>query len=58
MLSILFYRLCPLLVLIACLRHQRESEALGLLAELRELPLLIFVPLRLGAAFLIGRFLL
>jgi hypothetical protein len=40
------------------LRHQRESEVLGLLAELPELTLMIFVPIRLGAAFPIGGFLL
>jgi hypothetical protein len=48
----------PACVLIACLRHQRESEVLGLLAKLPELTLMIFVPIRLGATFPIGGFLL
>jgi hypothetical protein len=42
----------------ACLRHQRASAVLGLLAELPELTLRIVVPIRLGAAFPRGRLLL
>ena len=43
---------------IACLRHQSKAEVLGLLAELTELTLVLFVPRRLGTTFPIGRFLL
>jgi hypothetical protein len=35
-----------------------KSEVVGLLAELSELTLVLFVPIRLGTAFSIGRFLL
>jgi hypothetical protein len=42
----------------ACLRHQRASAVLGLLAEGPELTLRIVVPIRLGAAFPRGRLLL
>ena len=57
-LSPLLSSLRPAWVFMACVRHQRASEGLGLLAELPELTLLIFVQLRLGAAFPIGGFLL
>ena len=48
----------PACVVMACLRHQRASEVLGLRAELPELTLMIFVQIRLGAAFPIRGFLL
>jgi hypothetical protein len=40
------------------LRHQRESAVWGLLAAWSERPRVLLVPIRLGTAFPIGRFLL
>src|SRR5947208_593044 len=57
-LSPLLSSLRPAWVFMACVRHQRASEGLGLLAELPELTRMIFVQIRLGAAFPIGGFLL
>ena len=45
-------------VFIVCLRHQIQSEVLGLFASLSELTLVIFVQIILGTACAIGCFLL
>ena len=45
-------------VLMACLKHQIESQVLGLLASLSDLAFLIFVQIMLGTTLLIGCFVL